>query len=110
MYINILFMVIVLVVIIMIAKQKELTTAIKGFVITLLVLTIGMAALFEYSTSKSDENSRPLISAFKQDATLLCNDFNISLKTYSYEPGTSSFQPRINVVGETYDVKECTLK
>lgn len=107
MYINILFMVIVLAVIIMIARQKELTKAIKGFIITLLLLTIALAILFEYSTSKSEENARPVIFAFKHGKTLSCHDFNISQKTYSYEPGTSSFQPRLNVVGETFSVDEC---
>lgn len=110
MYINILFIIIMIVAIILIAKQKELTKAVKGFVITMLLLTVGIAILFEYINTKSDKDSRPTLTAFKQTKILSCGGHDINISTYSYEPGTSTFQPRLNIVGETYAVKECTVK
>ncbi len=110
MYINILFIIIMIVAILIIAKQKELTKAVKGFVITMLLLAVAVAVLFEYGNSQSDKNSRPTLNAFKQGKSLHCSGNDISNKTYSYEPGTSSFQPLINVVGETFSVHECTIK
>jgi disulfide bond formation protein DsbB len=107
MYINILFIIIMIVAVIMIARHNELSRALKGFVITMLLLSIALATLFEYSSRQSDVQSRPIINAFKQGKTLRCKEQEISLKTYSYEPGTSSFQPLLNVVGETYALKEC---
>jgi len=110
MYINILFIIILLVIVFIIAKQDTHTKAIKGFVITMLLLTVAIAMLFEYSHTKADENSRPIINAFKQGKTLHCAENDITQKNYSYEPGTSSFQPRINVVGETFSLYECSIK
>ena len=110
MYINIIFIIIMIIAIVLIAKQTELTKVVKGFVITMLLLTVSIAMLFEYINTKSHKDSRPTLTAFKKTKTLSCvgNDINISI--YSYEPGTSTFQPRINIVGETYAVKECTVK
>ena len=110
MYINILFIILLLAVVIMIARQERLTKALKGFVIIMLLFTIVIAALFEYSSTKSYEKSRPIINAFKENKNIICNNHVINLNTYSYEPGTSSFQPRINIVGETFALQECALK
>ena len=107
MYINILFIIIMIVAVIMIARHNQLSRALKGFVITMLLLSIALATLFEYSASKMQEKTKPTLNAFKQGKTLLCNEREISLKSYSYEPGTSSFQPLLNIVGETYALKEC---
>lgn len=110
MYINILFIIIMIVAIIIIAKQEELSKAVKGFVITMMVLAVSFAALFEYSSSKMDKDSRPIINAFKHGKALSCEGSDINITTYSYEPGTSTFQPRLDIVGDTYSVKECTQK
>ncbi len=109
MYINILFIVIMIAAILIIAKQKELTKAVKGFVITMLLLAVAIAVLFEYGSSQHVKNTRPTLNAFKQGKSLNCSGNAISNKTYSYEPGTSSFQPLINVIGETFSLRECTV-
>jgi hypothetical protein len=93
----------------MIARHKEFSKALKGFVITMLLLTIAFAALFEYANNKSVKKTRPLVLAFKEGKNLLCREKTINQKIYSYEPGTSTFQPRLNVVGDTYGINECQL-
>jgi len=110
MYINILFIIIMIATIVVIAKQKELTRVVKGFVITMLLLALSAAILFEYSNNQVDKNSRPTLNAFREGKMLHCHDNDITNKTYSYEPGTSSFIPLINVVGETFSLRECTIK
>lgn len=91
-------------------KQKELSTAVKGFVIIMLLLALASAVLLEYVNTQSYEKYRPTLNAFKQGKTLDCLGNTISNTTYSYEPGTSSFQPLLNVVGETFSLKECISK
>lgn len=108
MYINILFIIILLVVVIMIARQKELSGALKGFVITMLMLTIALAILYEYSHVQSNEKARPTLKAFKLGQQLTCDDHDINTTIYTYEPGTASFQPKLGVVGEVYGVEECS--
>ena len=110
MLINILFIIIMIVAIIIIAMQKELSKKVRGFVITMMILAVSFAVLFEYNTSKIAKDSRPITNAFKQGKVLTCKDNEINITTYSYEPGTSTFQPRLNVVGDTYSVKECAQK
>ncbi len=110
MYINILFIAIMLAAIVIIAKQEELTKAVRGFVISMLLLAVAIAVLFEYSNTKIDKDSRPTLNAFKLGKTLNCSGDDINQTIYSYEAGTSSFQPRINIVGETYAVQECSQK
>ena len=110
MYINILFIIIMIASIIFIAKQETLSKTLKGFVIMMMVFAVGFATLFEYSASKAEENTRPLINAFRQGKVLTCGTHDIDINTYSYEPGTSAFQPLLNVVGSTFAVKECIQK
>ena len=95
--------------IIVIGKQKDLSRALRGFVITMLVLAVSLATFYEYSISQAESAIRPTITAFKQGKELKCKDQIISTKNYSFEPGTSTFQPLLNVVGETYSVSECQL-
>ena len=109
MYITILFIIIMIATILIIAKQKTLSKSLKGFVITMLLLALSVALLFEYVNSQSDKKYRPTITAFKQGKTLDCASNKIDNTTYSYEPGTSSFQPLINVVGETFSLRECIV-
>jgi len=110
MYINILFIIIMIVLILLIAKQKELSKTLKSFVIGLSILVIALAMLFEYTNTASEKKSRPVINAFKEGKPLICAKTKITQKTYSYEPGTATFQPRLNIVGDTFNVKECTQK
>jgi len=109
MYINILFIVIMLVAVIMIVKQKELNNIVKGFVIILFLAAVALASLFEYISNQKEEAIRPVILAFKQGKTLNCQNYDMNQSTYTYEPGTSTFQPKIGVVGVTYHPKECML-
>ncbi len=109
MYITIIFIIIMIATILIIAKQKTLSKSLKGFVITMLVLALAIAVLFEYANSQSDKKSRPTLTAFKQGKSLHCSGNDINNKTYSYEPGTSSFQPLIHVVGETFSLSECSV-
>jgi hypothetical protein len=98
-----------IVAIIMISKQKELSRTLKSFVIGMLLLTIALAAIYEYSSHRSQKASQPIVLAFKHGKTLLCKEKEISQKSYSYEPGTSAFQPRFDVVGPTFSVTECAI-
>ena len=96
--------------IVVIVKQKELTKVVKGFVITMLLLALSSAILFEYSNNQIAKNSRPTLNAFREGKNIHCQNKEINNQTYSYEPGTSSFIPLINVVGETFSLSECTIK
>ena len=108
MYINILFILIMIAAIFVIARQDALGKGLKGFVIMMLVLAVGSAILFEYINSQGEKRYRPLITAFKEGKNLSCAGKIISNKTYSYEPGTASFQPLAKVIGDTFARHECT--
>ncbi len=110
MYINILFIIIMIASIIFISKQEALSKTLKGFVIMMMLLAVGFTALFEYSASKAEQHSRQLLNAFKEGKVLTCGENDIDINTYSYESGTSTFQPLLNVVGSTFSVKECKQK
>ena len=108
MYINILFILIMIVAIILVARHEALSKSLKGFVISLFVLVIALATLFEYSSDNQAQSSRALIIGFQKGFPLYCNDDVITNKSYFYESGTASFQPN-HTIGETYSIKECSL-
>lgn len=110
MYINILFIIIMIAAIFIIVRHDALSKLVKGFVITMLLLSIGIALLFEYATQQNEKKSRPTYTAFMQGKTITCSGNEINNTIYSYEPGTSSFLPLLNVVGETFSIQECSKK
>jgi hypothetical protein len=107
MYITLLFVIIAIVSIIAIARHGELSKALKGFVITMFVITIILAVLFEWANSQAQKNATPTILDFKHGKDLTCQDKIINSTTYIYESGTSSLIPKNGVVGATYSIKEC---
>ncbi len=107
MYINILFALIMIAAIVVIAKHDTLSKSVKGFVIMMLLLALGSAVVFEYATSQSEKRYRHIVTAFKEGKSLECSGKIISNKTYSYEPGTATFLPLSQVVGDTYARREC---
>ncbi len=98
-----------IVAIILITRQEALTRGLKIFVIFMLLFSISFTALFEYMNRAAEKRTRPIILAFKAGKDLHCNQNIINNKSYFYEPGTSSFQPNGDIVGDTYALKECTI-
>ncbi len=109
MLINVLFILIMIVSIILIARHEALSKSLKGFVISMLALAIFLAVIFEYGTQKNAQKIRPLVIAFKKGIPLYCKDEIITNQYYIYESGTSSLQPNDDIEGETYYIKDCTL-
>jgi hypothetical protein len=109
MYITILFIIIAIVSIIAIARHGELSKALKGFVITMFIISISLAILFEWANSKAQKNATPTVLDFKHGKDLICRDKTINQAIYTYESGTSSFIPKNGVVGATYSVNECQV-
>jgi hypothetical protein len=109
MYITILFIIIAIISIIAIARHGELSKALKGFVITMFVIAISLAILFEWANSMAEKNATPTILEFKNGKDLNCKDKTINKTMYIYESGTSSFIPKNGIVGATYSIKECQV-
>ena len=108
MYINIFFILIMIVAIILIVRHEALSRALKGFVIFLFILAIALATLFEYSSNNQAKSTKALIISFQKGLPLYCHDNLITNKSYFYESGTASFQPN-HTIGGTYSIKECSL-
>lgn len=108
MQITIFFILIMIVATVLVARHGALSKLLKGFVISLFLLTIVLATLFEYGSSGKAQSRQALVMAFKQGTPLLCNGTIITKEAYLYESGTASFQPN-HTVGKTYSIKECTI-
>jgi uncharacterized membrane protein YfbV (UPF0208 family) len=107
MYINLLFIIIALIIIFYIAKQRELSKSVKITVISLMALSVALASLYEYGNKKIERQYNQIALTFKKGQKISCKKKSIDNTTYYYEPGTASFIPKAGVVGETFHVSEC---
>jgi len=108
MYITIFFILIMIVAIILVARHEALSKSLKGFVISMFMLAIAVATLFEYSTDSKAQSRQTLIIAFEKGFPLYCGDEAITNEFYFYESGTASFQPN-HTIGKTYSINECSI-
>ena len=108
MNITILFILIMIVTIILVARHETLSKALKGFVILMFILAITIAIIFEYSTDSKAKDRQARVIAFTKGTPLYCNGEEITNQVYFYESGTASFIPQ-HSVGKTYSINECSI-
>ncbi len=105
--ITIFFIIIALLAIIAISRSKELSKGVKWSVITLFIIAIALASLYEYLIESSQKKIEPIILDFKNGKTLICEGKKVDKREYLYESGTSSLFPKEGVVGKTYSISRC---
>ena len=102
--------IIFIVILAILLSQSQLFTArSKTVVFTLSMMVLVSAILYEFMVSKTEQQNRTLINAFKQGKTIICNDAIVTHGNYNLESGTLSFMPK-NIAGTIYSIEECSIK
>lgn len=109
-----LFLVLVLLLVsVFYAKKSTLPKKAKGSLFIVLALLVGLAWWYEAENRQNSEESRLLISAFKQGKTIYCSGKEISSAMFVFVNGTLSFIPNDknkNDKGVVIDIATCTLE
>ena len=95
------------------AKKSVLSKRNKGILVGLILLSLLLGTLYEWNASEQSAHNRDVINAYKQGKTLMCDEKEISNKTFLFVSGTLSFIPNDsnkNDKGVVIDIQKCSIK
>lgn len=97
-----------------IAHRKEFISAqTRVTIFKLLAAIIGLIVLYELANSHEEAKIRELMDAYEQGKTLICDDHEVTMQTYSLETGTLTFQARKQfkeIRGLIFPIDSCHIK
>ena len=103
----------IVILMVLLSQANILTARGKTLVFTILMMIVAGAMLYEFMFSKTAENNRMLINAFKQGKNLTCKDVPVNQTSYNLETGTQSFMAKESekdIVGAIYAIEDCKLQ
>lgn len=110
----VLFLIFILFLILILAiKKDDLSTKTKTTILTVILVTIGMASIYEFSKNSSAEEKRLKVNTFLQGKTLKCMGVDVSKETFEYVNGTQTFVPKDSNYehkGLILEVQKCEIK
>ncbi len=91
----ILFLVFILVIVLVVAaKNDSLSKGTKIYIGVSAIIILGMMYFYESSKTKSGQFNRQIVNAFKQGKTLTCKEYKVNNENFIYVSGTSTFMPK----------------
>lgn len=95
------------------AKKETLSTRDKVILVSIMLLTIGLAGVYEWRSAQKSAHNREMVSAFKQGKTLLCSEKEVNQESFIFVSGTMSFIPNESNKqdkGVVIDIFTCKIK